>query len=126
MSARERDARSRLHSLLNRAEDFFHGSAIDMARRCGNPNCKCAADDEHKHRCLCLGQTRGGKSTTVYIPRRLEARVREGIENYRRAVDLLEVINEETRLRLEKLKAKPKKAAKKKVASKKKKPRGPS
>lgn len=105
LSARERDARSRLHSLLERADDFLHGSPIDMARRCGNPKCKCATSDEHKHRCFCLGRTRKGKSSTLYIPRHLEARVREGIDSYRHAADLLAVLDEEARARLAKLKS---------------------
>jgi hypothetical protein len=104
LSARERDARSRLHSLLERADDFLHGSPIDMARRCGNPKCKCATSDKHKHRCFCLGRTRKGKSSTLYIPRHLEARVREGIDSYRLAADLLAVLDEEARARLAKLK----------------------
>lgn len=104
-SSRERELRSRLHSLLNQAEDFLHGSPVEMARRCGNPKCKCAAADEHKHRCLCLGQTRKGKTTTVYVPKHLEAKVRSGIKNFSTASDLLEELNLEARKRLEKAKA---------------------
>ncbi len=103
-SAREREIRSRLHSLLNQAEDFLHGSPVEMSRRCGNPNCKCASSDEYKHRSLCLGQTRKGKSSTVYIPRHLESKVREGIANFQKAQDLFEELNVEARKRLGKAK----------------------
>lgn len=127
-SPRERELRSRLRSLLNQAEDFLHGSPVEMARRCGNPKCRCAAGDEHKHRCLCLGQTRHGKTTTVYVPKRLEAKVRSGIENFRAASALLEELNLEARKRLEKAKvAKPgKKPPARKAPAKKKNRRKPS
>lgn len=131
-SSREREIRSRLHLLLNQAEDFLHGSPVEMARRCGNPNCRCASNDELKHRSLCLGQTRKGVSSTVYIPRHLEVKVRTGVANFQQAQDLLEELNVEARIRLDKAKAK--KASKKSSARKasakktvkKKTPRRPS
>ena len=129
-SAKERDVRSRLHLLLNQADDFLHGSPIEMSRRCGNPNCKCASNDEHKHRSLCLGQTKDGKSSTIYIPRHLESRVRDGIANFQKARELLEELNIEARLRLDKEKATKRTTAKKlfakKKTAKKKLPRKPS
>lgn len=123
-SARERELRSRLHFLISETEDFFHGSPIEMARRCGNPNCKCASSDEHKHRCFCLGQTRKGKSSTLYIPKRLEKRVRLGIDNFQQALDLFEELNLEARKRLQKAKTKkqPKASSKKKSTTKPRKP----
>lgn len=119
-SAREREARSRLHLLLNQTEDFIHGSPIEMSRRCGNPNCRCASNDKYKHTSLCLGQTSKGVSSTVYIPRDLETKVREGIANFQQARDLLEELNVEARIRLNKAKAKrvSKKRAKRKSLAK--------
>jgi len=49
-----------------------------MARRCGKPGCRCASDDEARHRALCPGQTRGGKTTMVHIPADLEPRAASG------------------------------------------------
>jgi hypothetical protein len=106
LSDQERDLRSRLHLLLNNAESFLHGSPIEMARRCGNPNCRCASNDQYKHRCLMLGQTRKGKTSMVYIPRHLEARVRQGIGSFQQALALLEELNLEARKRLDQAKAK--------------------
>ncbi len=111
-SIRERKLRSRLHFLITEQKDFFHGSPIDMARRCGNPNCKCASNDEHKHHCFCLGQTRKGMSSTVYIPKRLEKQVRQGIDNFQQALDLLEELNLESRKRLQKSKLQKKRKTK--------------
>lgn len=120
-SAREREVRSRLHLLLNQTEDFIHGSPIEMSRRCGNPNCRCASNDKYKHTSLCLGQTHKGVSSTIYIPRDLESKVREGIANFQQARDLLEELNVEARIRLNKAKNKrsSKKTIKKKSPSKK-------
>ncbi len=105
-SRSERELRSRLHLLLNKAEGFIHGSLIEMARRCGNPNCRCASDDDLKHRSLYLGQTRDGKKSMVYLPRNLEPQVRQSVENFQQALALLEELNDEARLRLDKEKGK--------------------
>lgn len=106
LSPRERELRSRLHVLLNNAAGFLHGSLVEMVRKCGNPNCRCASDDDSRHRSLYLGQTRGGKRTMVYIPRDLESQVRQQAEHFQRALDLLEELNTEARLRLDKKKEK--------------------
>jgi hypothetical protein len=122
-SSRERQLRSRLHLLLNNAEGFIHGSLIEMARRCGNPNCRCASDDDLKHRSLYLGQTRGGKKSMVYLPSDLVPQVRQAAEHFQQALALLEELNDEARLRLDKDKSegkckRPAKKVAKKVAKK--------
>lgn len=104
LSAPERHSRSRLHQLLSEADGFLHGSLIIMARRCGKPSCRCASDDGARHLSLCLGQTRGGKTTTVHIPADLEALVRRWADNFQRAASLLEELNQEGRVRLGKAK----------------------
>jgi hypothetical protein len=98
--ASEHEARDRLHQLLSEAEGFLHGSLITVARRCGKPSCRCASDDQARHRSLCLGQTRAGKTTMVHIPAALEPRVRQWVENFQQADRLLEQLNELGRERL--------------------------
>ena len=124
----ERRLRSRLHQLLHSAGGFLHGSLIEMARRCGNPRCRCATDDANKHRSLYLGQTRKGKTSMTYIPKNQEQTVRRWAENFQQASALLETLNEQGRLRLDsakqearsaKVKASKAAAAKKKKATKK-------
>jgi hypothetical protein len=121
-SARERELRSRFHLLLNNAEGFIHGSLIEMARKCGNPGCRCASSDDLKHRSQYLGQTRNGKTSMVYLSKDLEPQVRQAVEHFQQALSLLEELNLEMRLRLEKRKRKGKKKAVSKKASKKKAP----
>jgi hypothetical protein len=116
-SPRERELRSRFHLLLNNAEGFIHGSLIEMARKCGNPNCRCASNDDLKHRSQYLGQTRNGKTSMLYLSKDLEPQVRQAVEHFQQALSLLEELNLEMRLRLEKHKLK--RNGKKKTASKK-------
>ena len=110
-----------------------------MTRKCGSPSCRCASDDDLRHRSRYLGQTRDGKKSMVYLPADLEAPVRQEVEHFQQALDLLEELNIEARLRLDKKKLKgkdgrgvakkitakkrvSKKASSKKRASKKKSP----
>jgi len=118
LGAEERRLRSRLHQLLRGAQGFLHGSLIEMARRCGNPRCRCAADDAHKHRSLYLSQTREGKTAMEYIPRDQEKTVRRWSEDFQRASSLLEEISQQGWHRLRQTKAK-RKAAKGKAGTKK-------
>lgn len=112
LSASERQVRSRLHKLLSGAEGFLHGSLIVMTRRCGKLSCRCASDDGARHLSLCLGQTLGGKTTTIYIPTALEPLVRQWVDNFQQASRLLEQLSQEGRKRLRKVKArKPARAA---------------
>ena len=123
-SPRERQLRSRLHLLLNKADGFIHGSLIEMVRKCGNARCRCTSNDDFKHRSLYLGQTREGKKSMVYLPKDLEPQVRKAIDHFQQALALLEDLNAEARLRLDKSKGKPNtKRAPKKAAPKKKPPK---
>ena len=104
LPAAERKLRSRLHQLLSAGEGFLHGSLIHMVRRCGKPGCRCAADDQARHRALCLGQTRRGKTTMLHIPAHLEPRVRQWVDNFKQAAGLLEELSQQGRDRLKQTK----------------------
>lgn len=118
LSARERQLRSRLHFLLTNTEGFIHGSLIEMVRKCGSPQCRCATDDEAKHRSLYLGQTRAGEKSMIYLPKDFESQVRRATEDFQQALSLLEELNVEARLRLDRSKSQRKKARKKTAAKK--------
>lgn len=100
LSAQERHLRSQLRQVLSVAEGFLHGSLIEMARRCGKPSCRCATDQEAKHRSLYLGQTRKGKTTMEYVPKELEETVRQWTSDFQRAVELLEELSQQGRAKL--------------------------
>jgi hypothetical protein len=109
LSAEERALRSKLHQLLCRAEGLAHGSLVEMKRRCGKPNCRCASDDAFKHSSLYLSQTRNGKTRMIYIPKDLEETVRRWVADFRRASELLEAVSREgwRRIAEKKVAAKP-------------------
>jgi hypothetical protein len=107
LPAEERHARSRLHQILDQSGGFLHGSIIEMFRRCGRPNCRCASSDEFKHRAVYLGQTIKGKTTMVYIPVRAEKMVRQWVANFQQAGQLLEQISQQGRARLREIKHQP-------------------
>jgi len=67
LSEKDRQARSQLHQLLQRADSMVHGSLIRMARRCGNPKCRCTLKDQ-KHVSWCLGVSEKGHCRMKHIP----------------------------------------------------------
>lgn len=100
LSTKDRQARSQLHLLLERADGLVHGSLIRMARRCGNPNCRCALKDQ-KHVSLCLGVSEKGHPRMKHIPRDQEGNVTRWVQNYKQARQLLEAISQEAWTRLQ-------------------------
>ena len=101
LSEADRQARSQLHQLLERADGLVHGSLIRMARRCGNPRCRCALKDQ-KHESWCLGVSQKGRTRMKHIPRDHEERVRRWVRDYQHARALLEAISTEAWQRLQK------------------------
>jgi hypothetical protein len=101
LSEADRQARSQLHQLLERADGLVHGSLIRMARRCGNPACRCARKDE-KHESWCLGVSEKGRTRMKHIPRDQESAVKRWVQQYQRARQLLEAISAEAWKRLQK------------------------
>lgn len=126
LSAEERRLRSQLHQLLTRSPGMLHGSLIEMARRCGNPGCRCASDDAAKHRSLYLGQTSHAKTIMEYVPKSLEPTVRQWAQDFQLATKLLEELNLQGRNRLKAQKAEQRSApAKNKAKPSARKPKSP-
>jgi hypothetical protein len=100
LSEQDRNARSELRQLLERADGVIHGTLIKMARRCGNPNCRCAIKGQ-KHPSLCLGVSINGKTRMKHIPKALETDVRRWVGQYKRVRELIEQMSEQAWLRLE-------------------------
>ena len=100
LSLKDREARSQLHQLLERADGLVHGSLIRMARRCGNPNCHCTLKDQ-KHMSWCLGVSEKGRTRMKHIPRSEERNVTRWVQHYQQARQLLEAISQEAWTRLQ-------------------------
>lgn len=97
MSKEERVITSELAKLVHEG-DYIRGNLVNMARTCGNPNCKCARGE--KHVSLYLSHKKGGKQKMIYIPRSWEERVKRWVERYHRIQYLLEEVSEINRERL--------------------------
>jgi hypothetical protein len=100
LSAKDREARSQLHRLLEQADGLIHGSVIRLARRCGNPKCRCALQDQ-KHVSWCLGVSEKGRSRMKHIPKDREPTVRRWVGAYQQARELLDRISQEAWARLQ-------------------------
>ena len=91
----EKILRQRIESRLKKVADFdgcIAGSLIQIHRKCGRKNCRCATVGE-KHPAFVLTSKVKGKTKVVYIPVEMVEEVREWVENYRRNKTLLKEIN---------------------------------
>jgi len=87
MSARERELRSALNRILSQ-QGVVHGTLIVRRRVCGKRTCRCTQG--HLHESLYLVVTEGGKSRQMYVPRAWEPLVRQWIEQYGQARQLMD------------------------------------
>lgn len=94
LSSKDKTARSQLRLLLGKADGMIHGSMIQMARCCGNPNCKCALKGE-KHVSWYLGVTEKRKTRMKHIPKAMEATVRRWVQQYQQAQSLMNQCSQE-------------------------------
>lgn len=94
LSAEDRTARSQLHQLLEKADGLIHGSLIQMARCCGNPNCRCAREDK-KHLSWYLGVTKKAKTSMKHLTPEQRLMVQRWVKNYQETRRLLEKMSEE-------------------------------
>jgi Family of unknown function (DUF6788) len=99
MPAAERRIFSRLRQLLNEP-GILRGNLVESHRRCGKKSCRCAVDDEARHRALILCLSLDGKRTSIYVPPDWEGRVREWVARYGEIRDLVEQLSRESLARL--------------------------
>ena len=91
LPAKERQARSRLAQLLHQ-KPLLIGSLVSMPRVCGKPECKCTRGELHPG--LYLALRVGGKRKMIHVPQLLEAQVRQWVETYQEAWELMEKVSE--------------------------------
>lgn len=90
MTPQERQLRSQLAQLVNQW-GLMRGSLLVRRRVCGKEGCKCTRGQLHESLYLALSE--GGRTGQLYVPRAFEARVRQWVENHRRARRLMEEIS---------------------------------
>ena len=89
-SAQERRLRSELRKILN-SSGVLHGTLLERQRVCGKPNCKCASGQ--KHRSFYLVVTEGGKPRQLYVPKHWGQTVRQWVQDYQKARELMEEVS---------------------------------
>ena len=76
---RKRDS---LLKKLAKVKPIIDGSIVQVRRRCGNKNCKCAKSD-YRHESFYLHYKVEGITKAVYIPVDIEEEVRKWSEEYK-------------------------------------------
>lgn len=71
---------------------FINGSLVQIARVCGNKNCKCTKGEKHKS--YYLTRSINGKTKTVYVPRALEDDIKSWIKEQKRIKKIMNEISE--------------------------------
>ncbi len=72
---------------------FLRGNPVIMERTCGNKNCRCVLEGK-KHKSLYISKNKDGKRKMIYVPKRLEDKVRAKLDAYQRIKRLIEKISE--------------------------------
>jgi hypothetical protein len=90
MSPRERQLRSTVNKLLGQ-QGVIHGTLITRKKLCGKPNCRCTKGQLHES--LFLVVTEAGKGRQMYVPRSMEALVRQWIDQYDQARRLMDELS---------------------------------
>ncbi len=84
--------RSLLHQIHNLGP-WIEGTLVITARKCGKDNCACHRQGP-KHPVLFVTWKEAGKTVSLYIPRQLEAEVKQWTENYKRLKELIRQVSE--------------------------------
>ena len=83
-------------SLLRQIQNlgpWIEGTLVATTRKCGKDNCACHRQGP-KHPVLFVTWKEAGKTVSLYIPRHLEAEVKQWTENYKRLKVLIRQISE--------------------------------
>jgi len=90
MSGQERGFRSKLAQLIDQ-RGVLRGTLLSRKRVCGKVSCRCTKG--HLHESLYLVISEGGRTRQLYVPKDWEATVRQWVQGYRAAQELMEEIS---------------------------------
>lgn len=91
MTAQERQFRSRLAQCVHE-QGLIRGSLLIRKRVCGKPRCKCAQGQLHESLYLVISHQ--GRTRQLFVPRHWHDRVRQWVQRYHLAQELLEEISQ--------------------------------
>ncbi len=84
--------RQKLLAELGRLSLLIHGSYFERYSTCSRPGCTCHEGERHGPRAYVAGRA-GGKPRQYYVRKGQAAAVREGIEQYRRMLEIADRIS---------------------------------
>ena len=84
--------RERLKQQLSGLGDLRPGSLVERYRKCGKPNCHCAAGEGHPS--LYLVQNEAGKARQWCVPKALHDPVRHAVGEYQKIQRLMDEVSE--------------------------------
>lgn len=87
-----RDRRQQLLNSFPSFDSLLRGSLITRNVKCGKPNCRCASGQGHPS--LYLSTLHKGRTRLDYVPAAWEAWVRERLDNYHLAQELIVELTE--------------------------------
>lgn len=93
--------RRALHKKMVKLGPLMRGSVVELSTTCGNLNCRCARGEKHKK--LYYSLSTKGKTKLVYLGKQREELARQYCAKHR---ELLDIIEEMTKINVELLKAK--------------------
>lgn len=89
--------RQRQKALLKRLpplQAILRGSLVERYKRCGKPGCKCANGPGHGPKYYLTVSYPKRKPEMDYVPAEFQEKVKEYLENYRKAKGVLEELSE--------------------------------
>jgi len=89
--------RQRQKALLKRLpplQEILRGSLVERYKRCGKPGCKCANGPGHGPKYYLTVSFPKRPPEMVYVPEAFQEKVKENLENYRKAKEIMEELSE--------------------------------
>jgi hypothetical protein len=89
--------RQRQKALLKRLpplQEILRGSLVERYKRCGKPGCKCANGPGHGPKYYLTVSFPKRPPEMVYVPETFQEKVKENLENYRKAKEIMEELSE--------------------------------
>jgi uncharacterized protein DUF6788 len=79
-----------LRQIKQLAQEAIYGSLSETFRRCGNPGCRCHhGGPKHGPHLYISYRGKTGKTTGYYVPKDLEAQIRQGVQAWSQLQDCL-------------------------------------
>jgi len=89
----EKDILSNLSNMVNYSE-YIHANLEDIARTCGNKNCRCITKSQKHISLYLITIRRDGVRKMIYITKKLKEEARQMADRYFRIMDIIEEVSD--------------------------------